>query len=135
MPGIVGFVTRMPRPRAEAQLRCMLGAVAHAPSYRIRAWIDEDLGIYVGWSAREGSFSDADPIRNETGDLVLVFSGEDYPAPDAIADLKARGHRMGDAPASYLVHAAEEDAAFPAGVNGLFHGILADRRRRTVSLF
>jgi len=135
MPGIVGLVTRMPRQRAEAELRRMLGVVRHAPSYRMRAWIDEELGLYVGWSAREGSFSDGDPIQNETGDLVLVFSGEDYPAPDAVDGLKARGHRIGNAPASYLVHAAEEDPAFPGGINGLFHGVLADRRRRRVSLF
>src|SRR5260221_12150143 len=112
MPGIVGLVTRMPRQRAEAELRRMLGVIGHAPSYQQRAWIDEELGIYVGWSARDGSFSDGGPIQNETGDLVLVFSGEDYPAPDTIPQLAARGHRVGKAPAAELVHLAEEDPPF-----------------------
>jgi asparagine synthase (glutamine-hydrolysing) len=125
----------MPRERAEAELRQMLGVIRHAPSYVMRAWMDEELGVYIGWSAREGSFSDGGPYQNETGDVVLVFSGEEYPAPDTIHHLKQRGHRICEAPASYLVHLSEEDASFPAGLNGLFHGVLADRRRGRVSLF
>jgi len=34
-----------------------------------------------------------------------------------------------------LVHLSEEDSSFPAGLNGLFHGLLTDRRRGTAMLF
>ena len=36
---------------------------------------------------------------------------------------------------SYLVHLYEEDPSFPAGLNGRFHGLLADRNRGTAVLF
>jgi asparagine synthase (glutamine-hydrolysing) len=107
----------------------------HERFYAIRTWIDEDLGLYVGWSARQGSFGDAPEQQNETGDLVLVFAGEDFSPPDTRQSLGQRGHRLGDTESSYLVHLAEEDEAFPAGLNGLFHGVLADRRRRRVTIF
>jgi asparagine synthase (glutamine-hydrolysing) len=135
MPGIVGLVTRMPRERAESELRLMLGVMGHESFYSIRTWTDESLGIYVGWTARQGSFSDAGPHHNETGDVVLIFSGDDYSTDDTIQDLKARGHRLGDARSSYLVHLYEEQPDFPAGLNGLFHGVVIDRRRRSVTFF
>jgi asparagine synthase (glutamine-hydrolysing) len=135
MPGIAGLVTRKPRSCAEAELRQMLGVMRHESFYSMRTWIDEDLGLYVGWSARGGSFSDWDAQVNETGDVALIFSGQEYPPDDTIQELRNRGHRIGDADTSYLVHRYEEDPSFPACLNGLFHGVLVDRRRRAVSLF
>ncbi len=127
MPGIVGLITRMPRERAERQLVAMLGTMLHEPFYVTGTWIDESLGVYVGWSAQKGSFADGMPLLNEKGDLVLVFAGEDFPEPGTAARLTARGHTLGSAEASYLVHLYEEDPRFPAGLNGFFHGLLADR--------
>ncbi len=135
MPGIAALITGMGRPRAEAELRRMLGVMRHESFYSVRTWSDEALGIYVGWTARQGSFSDAGPQQNETGDVLLIFSGEEYPPPDAIQSLKRRGHRVGEDPTSYLVHQYEEDPTFPAQLNGLFHGILIDRGRRRISIF
>jgi asparagine synthase (glutamine-hydrolysing) len=135
MPGIAGLVTSKPRACAEAELRQMLGVMRHESFYSMRTWSDEGLGLYVGWSARAGSFSDADAQENETGDAVLIFAGQEYPPDDTIQNLKQRGHRIGDADTAYLVHLYEEDPTFPACLNGLFHGVLVDRRRRAVSLF
>jgi asparagine synthase (glutamine-hydrolysing) len=119
MPGLAGLVTRMPPQRAESELRQMLGVMRHESFYSTRTWIDEELGVYLGWTALEGSSSDGGPVRNETGDIVLVFSGEEYSAPDPGRRLKA----------------IEQDPAFPAGLNGRFHGVVVDRRRRTVTMF
>src|SRR5213593_4750694 len=135
MPGIVGLVTKMPRQRAEFELRQMLGVMCHESFYSTGTWVDDELGIYVGWTARGGSFSDAGPLQNEAGDVVLIFSGEEYPAGGTIRRLKQRGHGLGEAEAAYLVHLYEDDPSFPAGLNGLFHGVLTDRRRRIVTIF
>jgi asparagine synthase (glutamine-hydrolysing) len=135
MPGIVGLVTRMPRQRAEAELHQMLGVMSYESFYTVRTWIDESLGLYIGWTARQGSFSDAGPHSNETGDLVLIFSGDEYSGDEVVRDLKARGHRIGEHRSSYLVHLGEDQANFPAGLNGLFHGALIDRRRGRVTIF
>jgi len=135
MPGIVGLITKMPRAWAEPQLLRMVEALRHETSYSAGTWIDEALGVYVGWVARKGSFSDGMPLRNERGDVVLVFSGEEYPEPGTLRRLKDLGHVLeGDGPA-YLVHLYEEDPEFPKGLNGRFHGLLVDRARGIATLF
>ena len=113
----------------------MLGVMRHESFYSTRTWIDEELGIYVGWTARQGSFGDAGPLQNETCDVVLMFSGEDYPPGDTIRRLRQRGHLIDGGQSSYIVHLYEDDPSFPAGLNGYFHGVVADRRRRRVTIF
>ena len=92
MPGLVGLITRMPRAMAEPQLRQMLKTVQHESFYVAGTWIDEEQGIYVGWTARAGSFDDAMPLHNESGNVTLVFSGEEFPEPGTASALRARGH-------------------------------------------
>ena len=135
MPGIVGLMTRMPRERAEPQLLRMVRALCHESFYATGTWIDEPSGVYVGWTTRENSFSDRMPVRNERGDVVLVFSGEEFPEPGTARRLKERGHTLETEAASYLVHLYEEDPTFPAGLNGRFHGLLTDRVHGTTTLF
>lgn len=113
----------------------MVAVLQHESFYTSGTWIDEGLGVYVGWVARSGSFSDGMPIHNEGRDVTLVFSGEDYPDPRTSTDLKARGHTLDTDGPSYLVHQYEDDPTFPACVNGRFHGLLIDQRRRLVLLF
>jgi asparagine synthase (glutamine-hydrolysing) len=135
MPGIVGLISRQPRQWAEAQLLRMVESMRHEPFYKTGTWIDEALGVYVGWIEREHSFADGMPLRNESGDTVLIFSGEEFPDPGTSRSLKEKGHVLDIADCSYLVHLAEEDSAFPAGLNGQFHGLLANRARGTATLF
>jgi asparagine synthase (glutamine-hydrolysing) len=122
MPGIVGLITKMPRQRAEVQLRQMVDAIRHESFYETGTWCDESLGVYVGWAARQGSFCSGMPIRNERNDVTLVFSGEEYPEQEP------------EGP-GYLVHAYEDDPSFPAGLNGRFQGLVVDRTRQKAVLF
>jgi asparagine synthase (glutamine-hydrolysing) len=135
MPGLVGLVTRMPPPRAELELLRMVEALRHENFYVTGTWQDTQLGVYVGWVARKNSFADAMPLANERGDVVLVFSGEEFPEPGTIWRLRARGHAVPAQGPSYLVHLYEEDRSFPAGLNGRFHGLVTDRTRATALLF
>jgi len=135
MPGIVGLITKMPRRWAEPQLTQMVEALRHERSYVSGTWIDDSLGVYVGWAARKGSFDDSMPLRNERNDVVLVFSGEEYPDPATARRLKERAHELESNRPSYLVHLYEEDPEFLAGLNGRFHGLLMDRIRGTATLF
>lgn len=135
MPGIVGLIAKKPRPEAERELSQMVAAIIHEPSYKTGMWIDESAGVYVGWAAREGSFSEDMPVCNEQGNLVLAFSGEEFPEPGTARGLKDRGHEIDSRAASYLVHLAEEDTRFPVGLNGRFHGLLTDRMTGTSTLF
>jgi asparagine synthase (glutamine-hydrolysing) len=135
LPGIVGLITKMPRERAEPQLQRMVEALRHESFYVTGTWIDQSLGVYVGWVARENSFCDGMPLCNEKGDTILIFSGEEYPEPGIARGLKERGHAVTEKGPSYLVHLSEDSPAFPASLNGRFHGLLTDRSRGTTLLF
>jgi asparagine synthase (glutamine-hydrolysing) len=135
MPGIVGLVTKKPREWAEPQLLRMIETLRHESFYVSGTWIDESLGIYVGWVARQNSHADEMPLRNETGDVVLVFSGEEFPDPGMAGRLKQHGHKLNGNGTSHLVHIYEDDPKFPAGLNGRFHGLLIDRPSRSAMLF
>jgi asparagine synthase (glutamine-hydrolysing) len=136
MPGIVGFVTKTPRQRAEPQLLGMVEALRHESSYQTGTWIEESLGIYLGWAVRANSLSDGmTPLYNERGDLVLVFCGEEYPDPGVVHQLRMQGHMLNGKVSSYLVHLMEESHGSPACLNGRFHGVLVDTNDGTATLF
>ena len=135
MPGIVGFITRMPAQWAKQQLLRMVESVHHESSYETGTWIDERLGFYVGWAVRKNSFHERMPLRNETDDISLIFSGEEFSELGIADSLKQRGHVLEAGPRSHLVHLYEEDSTFPANLNGRFQGLLTDRKRGTATLF
>ena len=136
MPGIVGLVTSLPRDRAIAEVRRMTSTLLHERFYTTGTWEDSTQGVYLGWVARKGSFCDGMPLVNERNDVAMVFSGEEYPEPGTARRLKASGHRLESLEGpSYLIHLYEEDALFPAGLNGRFHGVVVDRAGGKAMLF
>jgi asparagine synthase (glutamine-hydrolysing) len=135
MPGVVGLITRKPRELAEAELLRMVEALCHESFYETGTWRDESLGVYIGWVTRKQSFAAGMPVSNECRDVTLIFSGEEFPEPGTANRLKLRGHELRTDGPGYLVHLYEEDQAFPKGLNGRFHGLVADQNRGTVSLF
>src|SRR5579871_4285075 len=135
MPGIVGLITRQPREKAMEELNRMVESMRHESFYVTGTFADEASGVYVGWVARPGSMGEHMPVCGEREERVLVFAGEDYPDPGLAQQLKARGHVFGNRGPEYLVHMAEEDGNFPAGVNGRFQGLLVDRSTGTATLF
>src|SRR5262245_8445952 len=112
----------------------MVQALCHEKFYTSGTWSDPARGIYVGWVARDGSFAAKMPLHNESGQATLVFSGEEFPEEGLIASLRARGHSIDSQGAAYLVHRYEEEADFPKGLNGRFHGLLADQASGKVVL-
>ncbi len=126
MPGLVGLITGMPRERAERELLRMVESMRHEPSYASGTWSEPSLGLYVGWVARAGPLAGSMPFYNEQRDRVLIFSGEDFSAARI-----APGHRE----TLHLVRRSEEDPNFPKSLNGRFHGVLADLKTRSATLF
>lgn len=135
MPGIVGLHTKMPREWAEVQLIRMVETLCHEKFYVTGTWVDESLGLYVGWVARKNSFADGMPIRNERGDVVLILSGEEYGKTETENRPKQQGSRLNHGALSYLTRLYEASQNFPENLNGRFHGVLADRARGTTILF
>lgn len=135
MPGIVGLITKLPQAVAEEQLLAMVNCLQHEPFYNSGKWSDPEHGVYVGWVARSGSFADGMPVRNEDGQITLFISGEEFPEPDLTKALRQRGHQFSERDSSYLVHRYEDEADFPKGLNGRFHGLVTDRHKGTATLF
>lgn len=135
MPGIVGLITKMPSERAVSELTRMMDQLRHENFYVTGTWTDASLGIYVGWIARKDSFSDGMPLQNETGDVVLVFSGEEFSEPGKVSGTKRKQSQRGQSAASYLIDCYQDDSCFPAGLNGRFHGVAINRTHGTITLF
>jgi len=128
VPGIVGLITKRPRQWAEPQLLQMVAALRHEPFYRVGTWIDESLGVYAGWTVIENSFADGMPLHDRKLERTLIFSGEEYEQRSA----RAEGD---ESQASYLLRLAANDPSFLSGLDGLFHGLLADSANGSVTLF
>jgi asparagine synthase (glutamine-hydrolysing) len=135
MPGLVGVITKLSRECVEPQLLRMVEALRHDESYQTGIWMDEVLGVYLGWAIPKNSFCDGMPFVNERGDLTLIFSGEEYPEPGMARRLKARGHVLDEEGCSYLIHLMEESRGSPACLNGRFHAVLIDKTHGTATLF
>lgn len=128
MPGIVGLMTRMPREQAACQLRRMLSSLRHEAFYETGIWIDETLGIYVGW-CEPNSVSAQMPMSNADESVLLLFSGEEF------SETKGRDYGLGGRGSEYLIQSYANDRSFPAQLNGRFHGIAVDKVRGEIVLF
>jgi len=135
MPGIVGIITKRPRPWAQKQLKEMVAVLLHEPNYISSTWDDESLGVYAGWAARKNSFADEMPLKHDGKDRVLLFSGEEYSGPRTADGPAAEGRAPQRKGPCYLLQRAQEEADFPRSLNGRFHGLLADRSAGLTLLF
>jgi asparagine synthase (glutamine-hydrolysing) len=135
MPGIAGLITKMPRESATAELQRMLQSMNHESFYVQGTYCDEELGVYAGFVDRSDACDTPMPQRNESGNKVLLFSGDEFPEQGTAAALARRGHQLDKGSRAHLVHLAEEDPAFPLNLNGQFQGLLADRAQRSLKLF
>jgi asparagine synthase (glutamine-hydrolysing) len=135
MPGIVGLVTNMPSSWAAPQLLQMVASLKHESFYTTGIQIDEELGIYIGWVARSEASSEGMPVKNDKGDVVIVFSGEEFSDPEGSRKRLNDGSADSSGRRQYLVERYENKRCFPADLNGRFHGVVADRARGTSVLF
>jgi asparagine synthase (glutamine-hydrolysing) len=134
MPGIVGLITQKSHEDAEDELKRMVKTLCHESFYVSGTFIDRSLGLYVGWVARRGSFADGMPLQSETGNKILIFSGEDF-CEEGSAHIHNMCEKTNDPyENSYLIDLAE-GASFPACLNGQFHGLLIDKAASTAMLF
>jgi asparagine synthase (glutamine-hydrolysing) len=76
-----------------------------------------ELGVFAGWVAHENSFAAKNVFQNAAQAAALVFSGEEFSGED----LAKRYERTGE--------------KFFESLNGLFAGLLVDRRANKVVLF
>lgn len=136
MPGIFGIISQKNKEKNTNDLNLMQQSMMHESFYTWSSYINDELGIYLGWIGHKGSFSDCMPVKNEKNDLLLFFSGENFADKDPSNQLKRRGHQFDPSNANYLIHLYEEDRnGFFEQLNGWFCGIILDLRKEKAILF
>jgi len=136
MPGIAGIIERGSPDERRQKLLAMTQCLMHEPFFKSGDLSDDGLDLAVGWACHAGTFADCLPVWNETHDICLIFSGEDFADAREIESLRKKGHQFTTDNASYLVHQYEEiGLAFLEKINGWFSGLLIDLRERKLMLF
>jgi asparagine synthase (glutamine-hydrolysing) len=136
MPGIVGIISQRPSAECQHLVKSMLASMEHESFYTSGMYAAPEMGVYGGWVAHENSFAAGQVFFNEGNDIALLFSGECFVDPETGAELKRKGHELRQAAGSWLVHLYEEQGdRFFEKLNGLFSGLLIDKRRNRAFLF
>ena len=126
MPGIVGIIGKGPRGKHESDLKSMIDCTMHEPFYQRGSYVNEELGVYVGWTSHPGSFADCMPAMSEKKDVILLFSGEHFDDRPDTQEFKA---------IALLQRYEDEGDRFLRNLNGWFCGVLVDLRKSKVILY
>ena len=114
----------------------MVATMGREDFYTTGTYFAPELGVYAGWVALADSFAEHQVFLNENRDVALLFSGECFPGPETKGRLRQNGHQFSENDGDWLVHFYEEQGDdFFAGLNGLFSGLLIDRRKNHLCLF
>lgn len=136
MPGIVGVISRESNRRFEAEVAKMLAVMRHDLSYIQGDFAQPELGIYCGWTAHAHSFAAEQVFESDEGNLALVLSGECFFDSETQPILRRRGYDVKPDHGSWVLHLyAELGDRFLEHLNGLFSGLLVDKRRNRALLF
>jgi asparagine synthase (glutamine-hydrolysing) len=120
MPGIVGIVSRKPAAQCQRLVAAMVGSMMHEPFYESGTCCLPDVGVYAGWIAHPASFAQRESRGDGRQDVVVAMAG------DCVAD--GGWPRVADL-------YRESGDGFVTRLNGLFSGLLIDRRRSRALLF
>jgi asparagine synthase (glutamine-hydrolysing) len=114
----------------------MVASMEHESFYVSGASFRPEMGVYAGWVAHENSFAGGSPVVNHKGDILLVLAGECFLDAETRKELVQYGHVPVAGKADWIVALYEKlgDQTW-ARLNGLFSGLLIDRRRKKAFLF
>ena len=136
MPGIVGIVSQRPVAECQRLVKAMVASMEHELFYVSGTYDVPEMGIYGGWIAHEDSFTAGQPFFSEQRDIALILSGECFLDSQTGAELGRKWHDVEKNKAEWLVHLYEEEGEqFFEKLNGLFSGLLIDKKRQKALLF
>ena len=136
MPGIAGIISRLPAANCLRTVQTMTAAMQHETFHTLGTFSVAELGVYGGWVAHENSFAAAQVFENEARDVALIFCGEVFAEPEVQAQLRREGYQLPETGGAWLVHLYEARGdKFFEELNGLFSGLLIDRRQKKTFLF
>jgi asparagine synthase (glutamine-hydrolysing) len=136
MAGIAGIISKQLDSGVSGELDSMLRCLLHENFYKFGAWINEEVGVALGWASDPGSFSDCMPVWNADKTVCLIFTGEDYQDFSLLDALRKKGAPSVARKASYLIDLYEDlGLKFLDRLNGWFSGVIVDLRKKQAFLF
>ena len=134
MPGIVGIIRRRPYEGIDRDLRLMVESMRHEKFYVGNQYVNQDLGLRVGWLSHPGSLGENMPLISRDKRRVLIIGGEHFShSHKAVAP---NGNGFHDGRAHDLLRLYEESAdKFFDSLNGWFSGVAVDLDLGKVTLF
>ena len=136
MPGIAGMISRLPPADCEEKVKAMMKSMRYEDFYDSTTSFVPDVGVYAGLVGPEDSFTGRRSARSIRGDVTLMVSGEFFgpdQSPDECASEEAdktKGN-LGQLICRYN----EVGDSFLKQLNGLFCGLLIDRKLKRAILF
>jgi asparagine synthase (glutamine-hydrolysing) len=135
MPGIVGVISPRPAEQCQRLVEQMITSMLHQPSYACGTHSVVQLQIYGGWVAHQNSFAGQQVFTDPSGDITLLISGECF-SDEAVLNATSAPESEKAGSADWLLSSYEHDGdRFFEKLNGLFSGLLIDRRRNKAFLF
>lgn len=131
MPGIAGIISREPPADCRRRLAAMLQSMLHESWYQSKMCEAPEIGVYAGWVAHPGSFASLESGQHAARTMDLVFAGECFQDCDNSSATPVVAEQRG----SLLRQYDRLGDNWVAGLNGLFSGLLIDRRRARALLF
>jgi asparagine synthase (glutamine-hydrolysing) len=136
MAGIVGIISQRPPEECQELVRSMANSMQHESFYDSGTYFVREMGIYAGWVAHENSFAATQPFFNTQRNIALLFSGECFIDRKIRGELGQQGDQSQQAAGSWLLHLYEQEGdRFFEKLNGLFSGLLIDKRQGKAFLF
>lgn len=136
MPGIFGIISKSSYDNCHTQVEAMGRSMMYEPTYNCKILSFPDVGLFCGWTAIPGSFSDVYNSNAFDSNLLFVIAGECYPSPEAVQMIKSMGHNVDKMVGDWIIplYRVLGENMFRE-LSGIFSGILLDRHNRSVRIF
>ena len=135
MPGIVGVISHRSPDECQCFVRAMIASMQHEHFYVSGTCFIPENGIYSGWVAHEDSLAARQLAIGNYKEVTLLFSGECF-QPSLSTDQGSTKHQYSDRGINQLLSLYDHlGDRFCEHINGLFSGLLIDRKRKNALLF
>lgn len=135
MPGIAGIISNHPAGECQRLVQSMIECMCYESFYVSGTCFVPEIGVYGGWVAHEGSFAAHQSACVERNDVDLLFSGECFPPFSSHSTDLSRNQDNSHGVVNLLHLYDEYKDSFITQLNGLFSGLLIDRRQKRALLF
>jgi len=136
MPGIAGIISRRPPDQCRRVVQAMVASMQHETFYASGTTFVPELGVYAGWVTHEKSFAASQAQIHQQEDILCVFAGECFFDAKTKREIAAQGQAPAEADVASLIALYRKlGERFWLRLNGLFSGLLIDRKQKKAFLF